>query len=355
MKILAVVMILAALALAALGWVRCLGWMAYNRRRRRRRRAPRPLDPLTWLLFVLAAACLLAGVLTALHRDSGADPTEPAPEDPSDHQSLSGWVEENGIRYYRNPDGTHALGWLDLEGQRYYIGSDGAARTGWQEIDGMTCYFKPDGAMARGQVEIDGVNHFFTASGDHVLLVNPWNMIPLGYEPDLVALDEYYGTEGMEVDRSCLDALIRMIEDCNAGGYRAYVLSSYRSLDYQQRLFDRKVNALMGQGMSREDARKEAATVVAVPGTSEHHLGLAVDIIDTKLWALEEALEDMPAQKWLMENCWRYGFIFRYPKDKIEITGIIYEPWHYRYVGRELAAELHESGLTLEEYLDSLS
>ena len=68
-----------------------------------------------------------------------------------------------------------------------------------------------------------------------------------------------------------------------------------------------------------------------------------------------EEQEDLEGQKWLMENCWRYGFILRYPKDKIDITGIIYEPWHYRYVGLEVAKELHESGLTLEEYMDSLS
>ena len=95
--------------------------------------------------------------------------------------------------------------------------------------------------------------------------------------------------------------------------------------------------------------------MVARPGTSEHELGLAVDIIDTQLWDLVEEQENLPAQQWLMENSWKYGFIFRYPKDKIEITGIIYEPWHYRYVGKELAAEIHESGLTLEEYLANLS
>ena len=363
MKILAVFLILAAMALAVLAGLRYLGWMEYNRRRRRRRKAPRPLDPFTRILFALAAVCLVAGCLTAFNREDspGADPTGPqipgsSQQTPSDTEpSLAGWQEENGVRYYRNADGSHALGWLELDGQRYYTGPDGAVRTGWQEIDGVTYYFKADGAMARGRVEIDGTAHFFTASGANVLLVNPWNPVPAGYTPDLVALDEYYGTTGMEVDRNCLDALTDMIDDCNAAGSRAYVLSSYRSVATQQRLFDRKVDALMGQGMNRDDARKEAAAVVAVPGTSEHHLGLAVDIIDTGLWALEEEQEDMPAQKWLMENSWRYGFIFRYPKDKTGVTGIIYEPWHYRYVGLELAQELHTSGLTLEEYLDSLN
>ena len=91
------------------------------------------------------------------------------------------------------------------------------------------------------------------------------------------------------------------------------------------------------------------------PGTSEHHLGLAVDIIDTNLWALDERQADMPAQQWLMEHSWQYGFILRYPPEKTAVTGVIYEPWHYRYVGADLAAELYESGLTLEEYLDGLN
>jgi D-alanyl-D-alanine carboxypeptidase len=111
----------------------------------------------------------------------------------------------------------------------------------------------------------------------------------------------------------------------------------------------------MQEGMTEEDARREAATVIAVPGTSEHQLGLAVDIIDTKLWALEEEQENLPAQKWLMENSWRYGFILRYPKDRIDSTGIIYEPWHYRYVGTDVAKEIYDSGMTLEEYIESLT
>ena len=111
----------------------------------------------------------------------------------------------------------------------------------------------------------------------------------------------------------------------------------------------------MASGASPAEAEAEAATVVLRPGTSEHHLGLAVDIIDTKLWALDERQAQMPAQRWLMENSWRYGFILRYPPEKTHITGIIYEPWHYRYVGTELAAELHGSGLTLEEYLQNLT
>ena len=100
-------------------------------------------------------------------------------------------------------------------------------------------------------------------------------------------------------------------------------------------------------------AAKEAATVVAMPGTSEHELGLAVDLVDTDYPYLDEAQENTDTQKWLMENSWRYGFILRYPNDKSEITGIIYEPWHYRYVGKETAKAIYESGLCMEEFFGS--
>ena len=93
-------------------------------------------------------------------------------------------------------------------------------------------------------------------------------------------------------------------------------------------------------------------TVVALPGTSEHQTGLALDIVDAGYQELDEAQENTPVQQWLMRNSWRYGFILRYPTGKSNITGIIYEPWHYRYVGRDAARAIYESGLCLEEYLE---
>lgn len=101
-----------------------------------------------------------------------------------------------------------------------------------------------------------------------------------------------------------------------------------------------------------EDAKLEAGKIVAVPGTSEHQLGLAVDIVDKYNQVLDENQENTAVQKWLMENCWKYGFILRYPNDKSSITGIMYEPWHYRYVGDAAAKEIYQQGICLEEYLD---
>ena len=209
--------------------------------------------------------------------------------------------------------------------------------------------------MATGKVEIAGNTLFFTSQGKTITIVNPWNPIPEDYTPNLVPLGMEISVEGSQIDKSCYDALVQMIADCNKECPQVCVVSSYRTQEYQANAYQRKVQFYLDQGYSQADAEKEAATIIAVPGTSEHQLGLAVDIIDTRLWALEEEQADLPAQQWLMENSWRYGFILRYPKDKIDETGIIYEPWHYRYVGVELATELHDLDLTLEAYLQNLT
>ena len=165
-----------------------------------------------------------------------------------------------------------------------------------------------------------------------------------------------------ELDKKIYEPLKEMMDACNKAleaesgknASKCCVTSGYRTMDDQIRIYNREIEDRMAQGLSREEAEKSAATAVAVPGTSEHQLGLAVDIVDTGSWSLDEFQADLPAQKWLIANSWEYGFILRYPEGKTDVTGIIYEPWHYRYVGRELAKELHDLGLTLEEYLNGL-
>lgn len=185
--------------------------------------------------------------------------------------------------------------------------------------------------------------------GDILLLVNRWNPVPEGYAPDLVDM----GNE-QSLDRRCAASLRKMLKDCEKAGGRPLLCSSYRTQAYQQRLFDNKISRLIEEGVDPEEAPAEAAQVVAVPGTSEHQLGLAADIIDRGYAILDEGQEDTATQQWLMENSWRYGFILRYPNGTTEITGIIYEPWHYRYVGLHAAEEIYERGVTLEEYIDLL-
>lgn len=261
----------------------------------------------------------------------------------------TGWLEEEGKRYYFGADGIMRTGWLDLEGQRYYLGADGTMQTGWLEQGSDRYYLKLDGAMARGKQEIDGQVWYFTASGTQILLVNPWNYMPEDYAPAIVAIGN-----GHRVSAVCYDDLMQMLSDCRAEGLNPQVASSYRTWEDQVYLFNRKTNFYLQQGYDPEEAKKLAGTVIAVPGTSEHQLGLALDLVDNSNWNLDESQEKTPVQQWLMKNSWRYGFILRYPNGKSDKTGIIYEPWHYRYVGKETAKQVYESGLCLEEYLESL-
>ncbi len=270
---------------------------------------------------------------------------------------LVGWQEIDGATYYFDENGSRLLGWQEIDDKRYYFTEDGTMHVGWLEQEGKRYYLKSDGSMARGQVKIEDVNHFFSSAGVELLMVNPWNYIPEGYEPSLVEInDTYYAYDGMKVDQSCYEPLMQMMKDCNANsGARVYIVSAYRTMAKQTQNFNRKVEYWKGLGYGNEAAKKKAATSVAIPGTSEHQLGLALDIVDTKSWTLNGSQANFKGQQWLMEHCWEYGFILRYPDGKLDVTGIIYEPWHYRYVGKEVAAELRESKLTLEEYISGLS
>lgn len=177
-------------------------------------------------------------------------------------------------------------------------------------------------------------------------LVNAWNPLPEDFTVALTSIGEKY-----QVDSRCAGALHQMLKDCRAAGLSPAVCSAYRTEETQARLYANKVERLMAQGLPEDEARSEAARSVAVPGTSEHQLGLAVDLVDNHNWSLDESQASMPAQQWLIKHSWEYGFILRYPGDKGELTGIIYEPWHYRYVGKEAARVIHQQGLCLEEYL----
>lgn len=145
--------------------------------------------------------------------------------------------------------------------------------------------------------------------------------------------------------------LARMLRDARNEGLDPVIISAYRDLDYQTNLFTNKTQSYTEAGFSEAAAEDMAATVVARPGTSEHHLGLAADITSGTYTALNEGQAETAEFKWLEANCYKYGFVLRYPPEKTDITGIIYEPWHFRYVGKGPAREMHESGMCLEEYL----
>ena len=261
------------------------------------------------------------------------------------------WVTEEGATYYL-VDGQKATGWLDIGNARYYFGTDGAMHTGWLEFGGNRYFFHEDGRIAVGKVEVsEGEYHYFLKNGQEILIVNPWNYLPESYTVDTVKY-----TTNRYVAEICYEPLSRMIADCKkATGGGVVVRSAYRSNSDQVYLYENKVKYFMNKGLSRTEAELEAGKVVAIPGTSEHQLGFAVDLTDASYDKLNEKQEQMPVQKWFMEHCWEYGFILRYPNGKTEKTGIVYEPWHYRYVGVELAMEMKDSGLCLEEYLEQLT
>lgn len=177
-------------------------------------------------------------------------------------------------------------------------------------------------------------------------LVNFENTIPKDWKVDLVQLNN-----GQSVDRRIYDDLIAMLQAAKSEGLNPLICSSYRTNEKQEQLYQNKVSEYLSQGYSKVKASDKAAFWVARPGTSEHQLGLAVDIVSTKNQRLDRSQENTVEQQWLIQNSWKYGFVLRYPTNKNSITGVGYEPWHYRYVGKEHAKKINELGVCLEEYV----
>ena len=172
-----------------------------------------------------------------------------------------------------------------------------------------------------------------------LMLANKTHTIGDYQPPELVTL-----TNGTQVDSRMYPDLQAMFDVMYASGYAPYVREAYRTYEDQQEIMDTRISQHLAEGYSYEGAVEQAEKYVAVPGTSEHQLGLAVDInaADGNEWGV---------YWWLSVHAYEYGFILRYPQDKEYVTGYDYEPWHYRYVGKETAAYLYQNGLTLEDYL----
>ncbi len=223
-----------------------------------------------------------------------------------------------------------------------------AALTGCSFISGEPTESQPVSSAA------EVISSEVISSEVEVIDRDAWNMILVNYAHEL---DPAYEMElvqipgGQYVDARIYDDLIQMLNDCAATGTNPGVSSGYRDISLQQIFYDQEVQEWMNYGYSREEAEVYARTEVAKPGTSEHHTGLAVDIITDGNMDLLEEFKDTAVGKWMAENSYKYGFIIRYPESKKHITGVIYEPWHFRYVGKEAAKILYDSGLTLEEYL----
>lgn len=180
----------------------------------------------------------------------------------------------------------------------------------------------------------------------YLLLANAENPLPQDWS---IQTEEVQN--GYEMDKRAAPAMREMIQAAKEDGVELMLCSAYRSVEKQQQLFDRSQQAYMAQGMSEEKAYAKTATETAIPGTSEHQTGLAADIVTPTYQMLDAGFADTPAGQWLSEHAAEYGFVLRYPQDKQEVTGIIYESWHYRFVGKTHAKLMKESGLCLEEYL----
>ncbi len=192
-------------------------------------------------------------------------------------------------------------------------------------------------------------------SDGYLLLVNKQNPLGDQYSPKkLTTLDTkltMYGSE-KQLEATAAEALSALMLEMRAAGHdNVFVTSAYRGYAYQAALFNTYINKEMASGLPYAEAKKKVLTYSAEPGTSEHQSGLCVDFITPDMADLDESFERQPVFAWLKENAHKFGFILRYPKEKESITGYTYEPWHYRFVGREAATEIYLSGDCLEQYL----
>lgn len=183
---------------------------------------------------------------------------------------------------------------------------------------------------------------------EDILLVNKDHPLKDDYKVELKWL-----SSGREQVAACMyDELVQMLSDGSEEGREFVVSSGYRSPTYQQRLWDETIKEWKNLGMSEENAIRETSKTLAYPGESEHATGLAVDIVSLDYQDLDARQQYTSESVWLRENCHKYGFILRYPEGKEKITGIQYESWHFRYVGKEIAACIMENGITLEEFVE---
>lgn len=192
-------------------------------------------------------------------------------------------------------------------------------------------------------------DYVFDKSDWRLVLINKQHSIPEDYTFTLGTIKG-----NMKCDERIIDDLMAMLQDAKESDVNLIVCSPYRDMERQVMLFNRKINRYVKQGMSYMEAYRLSSEVVTVPGASEHQIGLALDIVCNTYSSLDEGFGETDAGIWLAENSYRFGFILRYPEGKEFITGIDYEPWHFRYVGVEAATYITKKGITLEEFWEEL-
>lgn len=298
------------------------------------------VDPAAWYYYEIVEA-------TTAHRSTVSDGTEhwsshvraePEPET----GLIVGGGAYHAVYYYDRGIGDVLR---SVELGSFGIDPQGRFTTGSARLDRKAAELAS--APENKGLDPAGLAALLAGSEWDLILINRDNPLPDGFTiPEFTELES-----GYRIDSRVTPALERFLAAAREAGYRPLVCSAYRSWDKQSELFERRVRSYARSGRSRAAAEEAAAFWVARPGTSEHQAGLAVDIIDSAYQVLNRSQEDRPVQKWLMEHCAEYGFILRYPTDKSGLTGVGYEPWHYRYVGEEAAQEIMARGICLEEYL----
>lgn len=266
-------------------------------------------------------------------------------------QKVTGWIQLKNTWYFLGSDGMMRTGWAWNYGHWYYFSSSGAMQTGWVKAGGKWYYLDASGRMLTGFVH-DGKDWYYldgsgawvedyadaevTSGGrkiqiidgvayvDGILIANKKYPLPKDYSPG-------------KLDNAVQTAFAEMQKAASKEGLNLYIVSGYRSYDYQGQLYRNYCN---------RDGRAAADRYSARPGYSEHQTGLAFDVNSTS-----NSSAETPWAKWIAAHAQEYGFIVRYPKGKESITGYQYEPWHLRYLGKELAKAVYDSGLCLEEYL----
>ncbi len=225
-------------------------------------------------------------------------------------------------------------------------------------LNGMNVYIMVSNPKIEYSTDVseylDAIN---SKGGIYSILVNKQNEIAADFEPDdLVEIPADYSRDDktIELERTTLLALMAMLNDMEAEGISdIHVQSSYRTHNYQTILYNTYIDNEMSHGLSREEAIIAVDKYSAKPEYSEHRTGLCVDFSTKSIYNdVSEKFETTDAFPWLVENSWKYGFILRYPEDKVAITGYQYESWHYRFVGVEVASVIYQTGLCYEEYLE---
>jgi len=190
--------------------------------------------------------------------------------------------------------------------------------------------------------------------------LSDWNLQLVNNDVEVKLTPKLVSYKGFQVDERILPSLEAMMSAAEKDGVPMQIVSAYRSVEYQEQVIKENIQQNLSSGMTQDEAEKATYAVMTKPGHSEHHTGLAVDIVDQAYYnshtgdLLVPEFSDSPGAKWLKENCSYYGFILRYPDGEKNITGIDFEPWHFRYVGMEHARYITDHHLTLEEYLKLL-